>query len=110
MTVTPDVAAAMLGVSTAYLRTLEKEDPAFCATWRRGTLVLYDVAALRRFFTPPPRDFVPPVTGGTLPAKLVPDELLSAKAAGPLPLERRPEMARSREGVPTRRVVPKTSG
>ena len=49
------------------------------ATWRRGTLVLYGVAALRRFFTPPPRDFVPPVTGGTLPAKLVPDELLSAK-------------------------------
>ena len=77
--VTPEKAAAMFSVSTAYLRDLEKNDPAFDATWRRNTLVLYDVSLLRRFFSPSPREFIQPVTGGALPTSMIPAGLVPAK-------------------------------
>lgn len=77
--VTPEKAAALFSVSAAYLRTLDKSEPTFDATFRRGTLVLYDVNRLKTFFTPPQREHVAPVTGGVLPTHLIPDDMVPAK-------------------------------
>ena len=116
VTVTPDVAAAMFGVSTAYLRTLEKEDPAFCATWRRGDVATWHPRAVRRRSVAPLLHAASSRLRTTRHRQHVAGQARAGRVAvrqrpaGPLPLERRPEMARSREGVLFRRVVPKTSG
>ena len=106
----------MFGVSTAYLRTLEKEDPAFCATWRRGDVATWHPRAVRRRSVAP---LLHPassrlrttrhrqhVAGQARAGRVV----VRQRPAGLLPLERRPETARSREGVLTRRVVQRHLG
>ena len=77
----PKTAAHVFCVSTRFLVHLERSDPAFPAPWRRGRVVLYDTAALFAYFQPPPEPFVPPVTGATLPADMVPEALRPKRRA-----------------------------